>query len=518
MTRARRTKGKGSASRQDGFVNRFTGHGTSRDRRTHTRFRADVVTDLEGLDYWRSDDILSRVIELPPREAMRRGFTIKVGDKNGKVISEALQEECDRLDMSERVKFAGQMERACGGAAIMPVLDGAVGDLEEPLDDYEDSILRVDALHVFEPRELMPIAWYTDITSPKFRRPKIYRLQALSGASGRPLSPVPIHESRLVIFPGLRVSSQVLAGQRPGWGDTMVNRVRAVAADFDLSWGSVATLLHDFAQGVLQLGDLAEILSKKGGRAMLEERLAALDMVRSSLRAVLIDAKDKFTRENTPVSGVEGLVVQLAQRVATAADMPATILLGISPAGMNATGDFDIRSWYDRIDGQRAAYRHPIKRLVRLTSLQIDGPCKGEEPEQYSIDFPPLWTPSEKEQADTRLAIAQADQIYHNIGSASSDDISKSRWGGDSFSPEMSIDWDARAKQAALDAAAASLTDEDKAALDAGAGGGRPMESKPVDEGDDEPNVEGESDEPGEPAPGVPGKSVPVAAHRRRVA
>lgn len=512
---ARSKRGAREAERQDGFINRFTGHGTSRDRRTHTRFRADIVTCLEAIEYRRSDDILRRVIEMLPREAMRRGVVLKVADKNGKQISEDLQDEFDRIDGAERVKEAGQMQRTCGGSALFPVLAGAVGDLEEPLDPYEDSIEKVDALHVLEPRELTPISWYTDVTSPKFRQPKVWRLQALSGATGRPLTPVPIHESRLVIFPGVRISKQPLPGQRPGWGDSILNSVIAVAADFGLAWGSASTLLHDFAQGVLQLGDLADILSKKNGRELLADRLAAMDMIRSSLRAILIDKNDKFTRENTPLSGFADLMIQLAQRVSAAAETPMTKLFGMSPAGLNATGDFDTRSWYDNVEGERQAYRHPIRRLFRLLALQIDGPCKGEVPDQWSIDFPPLWMPSEKEQADTRLAIAQADHIYWQDGAASSDDIAKSRWGGDSFSPEMTIDWAAREAQAKLDATAASLTPEDKTALGVDPNDPNAPADPAVDPND--PNGDAAATARTRPPKKSGDKVVKVVAHQRAV-
>jgi len=38
------------------------------------------------------------------------------------------------------------------------------------------------------------------------------------------------------------------------------------------------------------------------------------------------------------------------QLASGAADIPMTRLLGQSPAGMNATGDGDMRNYYDRIE------------------------------------------------------------------------------------------------------------------------------------------------------------------------
>ncbi len=203
-----------------------------------------------------------------------------------------------------------------------------------------------------------------------------------------------------------------------------------------------------------------------------------MDYMRSTLRSMVVGAGDDFQRTSTPVGGLEGLLQQFALRIAAAADMPVTVMFGMAPAGLNATGDNDIRGWYDKIASRREHhYRCRLEQIIRMYMLSKDGACKGVEPDQWSVEFPPLWEPSEKERAETRYIIAQTDQIYFNIQAASSDDIAESRWKGDTYSSEMTIDWAERKKQQDLEAKKEDLAQVAALKMQAAiaAGGGVPV-------------------------------------------
>lgn len=479
ITRARRKKvlasktvrrgRKAKADRRDGYRNELRGHGTARDPRSYTSFSADWIGDLEAIERMRSSDIEARICELLPREATRRGFDLRVGgEKNGKQIAEDVMAEVERLDGLEKFRIGLTWERALGGSALFPVLEGAVGELHEDLSDYETGITRIAALHVLEPRELRPASWYTDLSHPKFRQPETYWLWPLAGganiASG--ITEV-IHESRLIIFPGRRVSNQHQAGQRPGWGDSILMLCKQVCEDYGIAWGSVSAILADFAQGVIKFDGLEAIMLAKDPSVELQKRATAMDMLRSAMRSIVIGKNDEFSRTTTPVSGMEGLIVQMAQRVAAAADMPLTILMGMSPAGMNATGEMDIRAWYDRVAGLQARITHPVEKLLRLIMLQTEGPTEGQELESYSVEWKPLWQPSEKETAETRKTVAETDAIYEGMSATTPAKIAKARWGGDTYSPEMHMDADELDAQAEMEMNPDDMSPEDLAAIGA---------------------------------------------------
>lgn len=443
----------GKAARRDGWINTASGHGTARDRRILTRFGLDVVTDLEARQLWRSEWLCKRIIEVIPGEANRRGWELKTDDKDK---AEKVCARAEELDVDGAMTRAGEYERAYGGAAIFPVLAGALDDLSKPL--IEPRIQRVEALHVLEPQELYPATYYQSLSHPKFGQPETYRINPL--ASGRTgfVTLEHVHESRLIIFPGKRVSRQTQPGQREGWGDSELNSAREMIADAGLTWGSVATLLHEFGQGVYEIDGLADMLAQKDGPEQLQKRLDAMDMFKSTMRATAIDAKDRYSRQQTPASGLDGLLVQQVNWIAAIAGMPVEILFGREPSGLNATGDMTIRNWYAKVEKTDATHYNPRReQLVRLLLLETTGAFGGREPEVWSCKPKPLWSPSEKEIAETRKIVADTDQIYYNMG-LPAETILEQRFGGDTFSAETTFDAAAfKAQQEADKAEAAEV-------------------------------------------------------------
>ncbi len=130
-------------------------------------------------------------------------------------------------------------------------------------------------------------------------------------------------------------------------------------------------------------------------------------------------------------------------RLAAASRIPYTILMGDSPAGLNATGDSDIRNFYDHIAAmQRRKLRPVLRQIVSIILRVLYG---DKAPKKWDIEFRPLWQPTEKEVAETRFQIAQADAIYLDRSVFSAEECARAHWGGSKFNPDITIDFEARA-------------------------------------------------------------------------
>jgi phage-related protein (TIGR01555 family) len=480
--------GRPKKQRRDGWINEASGHGTTRDRRTLTTYGVDVITDLEAMQLWRSEWLCAKVIETRPEEAFRRGYEVKCDDKQ---LAEKIAAKAEELGLDAALVRAGQYQRAYGGAAIFPVLEGALGDFSEPL--YESGIVDVKALHVLEPRQLQPVSYYTNLAHPKFGQPELWRFMPLFMGRSGGLGWVTIHESRLVIFPGIRVSMQTQPGQREGWGDSELSKPHAAIRDYGLSWGSATTILHNFGRDVLQFDGWAELASQDGGDTVMARRMAAFEMANSTLRVGVLDAKDKFTPRGGSLAGLDSVLIQQAQYVAAAVGMPVTVLMGMSPAGLNATGDMDVRNWYATIENdQETEYKPRVECLYKLLFLSTAGPTGGKEPPVWSVEFRKLLTPSAKEQAEERKLNAETDEKYADMDPTIVDDIIESRFGGDTYSAETVIDWPRRekAKKEAEEREAKLAEDAMLPRLPVeGAPGTAEGEGEPRDEPDDEPTA-----------------------------
>ena len=500
--------------RGDGWYNDLTGQGViGRDKllgsgTTPLMFGADVVDAVTARELWRGDDMAARIVETPPSEALREGWTITIGEDDaperftppeapdpvmapmpgaagvtpqrrttkdgrtrygrwsrmdaatrsdrvadtGKKLQQAVEKQLVDLGAIGALREAMNYERAYGGGALLLGANDYTVDMREPLDLA--NVQSLDWITPLEPRELVPLYWYTNPRAPKFGQPAIYRLVPMITGAAIERDYVPqmmeVHESRLIIFPGARVTRQVIGSATYGWGDSVFTRVGRALRNFNIGFDSTALLLTDFAQTIYRIKGLAELIAQDGDGALVK-KMQSIDLVRSILRAAVVDADgEDVERKSTSLAGLPEVLDRLSTRLAAAADMPQTLLMGQSPAGLNATGASDIRFFYDRIAGiQRWRVAPAVLRLIEIILITL-----GENPAaiNHCVEFPSLWQPTDKEIAERNLTQAQADQIYISNGVVSPEEIAVSRFGAEKYSLDTHVDFEARAAMEALSA------------------------------------------------------------------
>ncbi len=432
-----------------GFQNVYTGIGTPEDKRSGTRFSLSVVPSAQAMEMWRGNDLAKRIIEERAEDALREGFAIKTDDKE---IAEKVMDALEALPgpmhigkgWKRNLLRVRQIENAVGGGALWPVINDGAGSMSEELN--EGAIGKIERLQVFESRELRPSRKYADPLHPKYGEPSHYYVVPIGDTTVA--SPdgtsafAEIHETRLIIFPGVRVSREELSGVEQGWGDNVITPIRAVLNDFEMIYGGAANLLSDFAQAVLKIENLAELLALQDGTA--QTRLSETNRWRSSLRALVLDKNDSFERVTTPLTGLPEMMDRFMYRVAAAARYPVSKLFGMAAAGMNATGEADQDNWYDVLSAEQEYLTPPLVRLIELLMLSREGPTNGKIPEAWSVEWAPLTQPSEKETAETRKLTMETDTGYIAAQVVSPEEVAFARFGGDTYSAELVIDFDAR--------------------------------------------------------------------------
>ncbi len=437
--------------RQDGWSNYFTGHGiVGADKRMGAAFMTDVLSFDQMQQLARGDDLAKRAGETLPKEAFRQGWDLVIAEEeDDEDEGERVQEILDKLDVLGAKSYMKQAlcyERFYGGAAILLGVNDGQKDLTQPLNF--DKVRSIDWLTPLEARELMPVYGYADPRAPKYGQPEIYRLvtrAVLPSHDGKyyPVT-VDIHESRLLVFPGNRVSRYQTTSMQGGWGDSILTPMYRVLRDFNMTWASAGALVADFAQAVYKFDNLWETLSGDEGEAF-QLRLKMMELTRSTINATVIDAKDDFIRQSTPITGLPDLLDKFAVRLAAAADMPLTLLFGTSPAGMNATGESDIRFFYDRVaEYQEERVLPQLKKLIQIV-MRVTG--VKAEPKKWSVRFRPLWQESAKDKATAMLTQAQADVAWIGAGVFSAEECSNAHWASGEYNPDITIDFDAREKQ-----------------------------------------------------------------------
>lgn len=454
--------------KRDGWENTITAIGTSRDKRTGGRVvrTPPNVTYREFEDLFFSDDLAATAAELPAREMVRQWITINANDpstiesKGGRTEADDQSTEekislanktlnrLDELEAQAKVFEALVWARVFGGSLLFLGADDGGGDnpeaMQEPLN--EDKIQSFTHMTVFDRWDVHIHERYNDMMNPKHGQPKLYRINATTLDGNLAAGDGLIHESRFIRFDGVLTNLRRLK-ENGGWSDSIYGRTKDLIRDYGLAWHGIANLVQDFSQAVFKMRGLKDaILTDKDN--LVARRMTLMDMCRSIARAIPIDAEEEeFKREATPVSGLPELMDRFGLRMSSAFRMPATLLFGQSPAGLQSTGKSDIQFFYDQIKAQQETTLRPkVERLVRLVFLAKDGPTGGKEPEDWSFIFNPLYQLDEIEEAERRHKQAQTDQVYLQEGVVSEDEVSFSRFGGDRYSTETVLDLEQRAE------------------------------------------------------------------------
>lgn len=119
------------------------------------------------------------------------------------------------------------------------------------------------------------------------------------------------------------------------------------------------------------------------------------------------------------------------------ARIPAVKFTGISPAGLNASSEGEMRSFYDTISAyQERFFRPNLTRIFNFAQLSL----WGEIDPDLTYDFEPLWALTEKEEAEVRKLEAETDDILVNGVAALSPEEVRQRVASDPDTPYAGLD------------------------------------------------------------------------------
>jgi phage-related protein (TIGR01555 family) len=434
--------------RLDSWTNALTGLGHAlRDKLQSTLFQSSPRlpdATLEAL--FCESDIAARICDALPRGALRNGFYVSAEETDLDLATE-MSMYLKRCGFSKALMRAAVWARVFGGSAVYVLIDDGQAE-DQPVGDAVRSIKKCS---VVDRRYLLPKSHYE--TLERYGEPETYEL------SGRDGLQITIHESRLLRFDGVDVP-QTRSERNNGWGDSVLERPYQVIRDFGMSWQATSHLMADAAQGKFKIQGLVDMIAG-GEKDALQARMQLVDMSRSVCRAVLLDAeKEDYERDPYNFAGIPDILRLFMLRVAAAARMPVTVLMGQSPAGMNATGESDLRIWYDEIkDYQKDSLQDPIERFYRLVFSAED--FSAEEPEGWELRFGRLWQMSDKEQAEVEKITAEKDAIYIREAVLSPEEVALNRFRAAGFSTDTQIDLDIREELLEADQKKAIETKDD---------------------------------------------------------
>lgn len=80
-------------------------------------------------------------------------------------------------------------------------------------------------------------------------------------------------------------------------------------------------------------------------------RADAINKQQNNLGLLILTDNEEYIETITPITGLDRIQSQAYESMTISSFLPATKLLGISPSGFNATGEYDLENYYDTIAG-----------------------------------------------------------------------------------------------------------------------------------------------------------------------
>ena len=407
----RRKNGAVRPHREDGYVNLLNKYGTKQDNSEAYKFeREPVIPDMQLTGLYEGNGLFSKIIDTPAEEALKHGFDLNLkSDEVNAFVEDAL----DDLEWEEKAATAIKWARLYGGALIVMLIDDGRG-LEEAVD--WEHIRSIDELRVYERSIVQPDSsslYQQDYGGKgvgnrvsKFGQPEYYYVSSIYGS-------FKVHESRCLVFRNGVLPEQTSNATYLFWGMPEYVRIRRALRETVTAHTDSVKLLERSVQAIYSMKGLASLLTTDDGENQVLKRLQLVDTSRGLLNSIAIDSEgENYDFKTFQFSGVKDVIDATCNMLSALTNIPQTILFGRSPAGMNATGDSDFESYYNFVEKiQRLMLKRNLRTLLDVVfRAGIASGDVAEEPD-YKLEFKPLWSLSDTEQAAVDQTKAQTEQI-----------------------------------------------------------------------------------------------------------
>ncbi|CAB4149741.1 phge_rel_HI1409, phage-associated protein, HI1409 family [uncultured Caudovirales phage] len=206
-----------------------------------------------------------------------------------------------------------------------------------------------------------------------------------------------IHHSRVIRNIGIELP-YFQAITEMMWGESVLERLWDRLISFDSATMSSANLIERANNRTIGIEGLREIVSSGGpAQAGLEAQLEMMRAFQTNEGLTIMDKEDTFATTSYSFAGLSDIMLQFGQQLAGAANTPLIRMFGQSPAGMSATGESDIRMYYDDINAQQESRLRPAwEKLLKVLWHSTYG---EKPPKDLEFEFTPLWQMSTMDKA-----------------------------------------------------------------------------------------------------------------------
>ena len=392
----------------DGLRNLVTALGNPlRDKSANWAYTYTPVTPEVCLAAYMSDWLAAKIVDIVAEDMVRewRVWQCEQADD--------LYETEKSFKLRSKIREAVVLDRLFGGSAIL--IGTGDANVERPLDVSKISKGGIKYLKVFSRHDLIAQDPIRRIEDEDYDLPEFYRINRSVGEQR--LQDVRIHRSRFVFLvsspiPSIAGIAPTVDGQR-GWGQPLYDKILDAVVSAGATAKNGALMTEEANVDVVSIPNLNSQLADAKSKARFVERFSLMAMLKSTNRLTLLGGDEKYERKQITFAGFVDLLNANYQIASGAADIPIVRLLGQSPAGLNATGDSDIRNYYDNVKARQDDLTDSISRLDQAIIRHTLGDTSADG---VIYDWNPLWQLKPSEVADIFQKFAAAITALNGTG------------------------------------------------------------------------------------------------------
>ena len=358
-----------------------------------TFLRSDLSRDTELLTtMYRESWLTKRIIDTPSEDMTRAWyrFSSPLPEEDLESLRHLEAKHSLRQELTNAIRWA----RLYGGSLALIVLRGEEDRLQEPLDlalllpDCFQGLLVLDRADGIEPSSELE----DDLDDPDFGLPKYYSVD-LEGF-GR----VTMHHSRVLRFTGRELPGRETRRENY-WGASELEHIREELQRRSAAAANIAQLMFQANITTLKMSDFGDTLAMgtEEQKQQIRDAICEENRFRTSFGLQILSGGD--TLENHPYSftGLSEIYEQFMLDMAGAAEIPAVKLYGRSPAGLNATGESDLKNYYETVSQlQERLLRPALEKLLPVLAISAWGYIPGD----MAFVFNPIAAESPAETAE----------------------------------------------------------------------------------------------------------------------
>lgn len=377
-----------------------------------------------------------KMVEILAMDMTREWIRFTYGGEDGEDKADKIAEieaEFKRLAVKDAFRQVAEMDGFFGRGHLFLDLGERDGkEIETPLliDKRKVKKGSLKRITVVDPTWVYP-AFYSSIDplSPTFYKPQNWYVMAKS-----------VHQSRLLTFV-LRPVPDILKPAYAFGGLSMSQMAKPYVDNWLLNRQSVADLLQSFTVFVLKT-DMSTLLMG-GGADDLNSRADVFNNYRRNSGLMMLnkgdggtDPGEELTNVSAPLAGLNELLSSSQEQMSAVAGIPLVKLLGVTPSGLNASSDGEVRVYYDAVAAaQERLFHAPLTTVLQLVQLNLF----GDVDDDIGFEFLPLWQLDETEMAAARKQDADVDVGYVNAGVLDPEEV-REKLAADKTGPWVNLD------------------------------------------------------------------------------